>query len=51
MPTSADSTDGLEIVPSGLDGDFARGLLIMMNSRDRNFQLYGWDDVAKGIRR
>jgi len=49
MITSADSTDGLEIVPSGLPGDLARVLLVMMNSRDRNFQLYGWGEVAKRI--
>jgi 3-phytase len=50
VTTPADSTDGVDIVPSGLPGDFARGLLVMMSSRDRNFQLYRWDDVASRIR-
>jgi 3-phytase len=45
LTTPADSTDGVDIAPSGLTGDLARGLLVMMNSRDRNFQLYRWDDV------
>jgi 3-phytase len=51
LSTPADSTDGVDIEPKGLSGEFARGLLVMMNSRDRNFQLYSWDDVAKGITR
>jgi 3-phytase len=51
LTTPADSTDGVDIEPMGLSGEFARGLLVMMNSRDRNFQLYSWDDVAKGITR
>lgn len=49
--TSADSTDGLDIVTSGLRGDFAGGLLVMMNSRDRNFHLYRWTDVTRLIPR
>lgn len=51
VATQADSTDGLEIVPSGLAGDFAGGLLVMMNSRDRTFQLYRWADVMKHLPR
>jgi 3-phytase len=49
LTTPADSTDGVDIETQGLGDDFAQGLLVMMNSRDRNFQLYSWDAVAKGI--
>jgi hypothetical protein len=49
MNTPADETDGVEVVPSGLSGDFARGLLVMMNSGSLNFQLYRWQDVASRI--
>lgn len=45
--TQADSTDGLEVVTSGLADSFPGGLLAMMNSRGRNFQLYRWQDVAR----
>lgn len=51
VATQADSTDGLEVVPSGLPGDFTGGLLVMMNSRGRNFQLYRWADVVKQLGR
>jgi 3-phytase len=51
LSTPADSTDGVDIETKGLGDDFAQGLLVMMNSRDRNFQLYSWDAVAKGITR
>ncbi|MEQ1574865.1 MAG: phytase [Vicinamibacterales bacterium] len=47
--TSADSTDGLEIVSGGLPGDFRGGLLVMMNSRGRNFQFYRWTDVQRRL--
>jgi 3-phytase len=49
LTTPADSTDGVEIVRAGLAAEFARGLLVMMNSRGHNFQLYRWDDVARRI--
>jgi myo-inositol-hexaphosphate 3-phosphohydrolase len=46
ITTAADSTDGIEVVSSGLGEPIADGLLIMMNSRNRNFLLYRWADVA-----
>lgn len=49
--TSADSTDGLDVVTSGLTGDFAGGLVVMMNSRGRTFHLYKWADVAQHLPR
>ena len=44
VPTDADDTDGLETVATPLPG-FPRGLLVMMNSRARNFLSYRWEDV------
>jgi len=44
VPTVADDTDGIDVVATPLPG-FPRGLLVMMNSRDRNFLLYRWQDI------
>lgn len=41
----ADSTDGLEVVSMPLGARFPRGLMIAMNSKDRNFLVYDWRDV------
>ncbi len=40
--TSADETDGLEIASRPLGRQFPRGVLVMMNSKGRNFFLYPW---------
>jgi hypothetical protein len=48
--TEADATDGIEIVPLDLGSPFSGGLLVMMNSRARNFQLYRWEDVEAALR-
>jgi 3-phytase len=47
--TPADSTDGLEVVSSALDGRFGGGALVMMNSSARNFLMFKWDDVAAAM--
>jgi 3-phytase len=44
IPTMSDATDGLELAAQPLPG-FPRGLLVMMNSGPRNFQIYEWQDV------
>ncbi len=41
LETQADGTDGLEVTSRALPG-FPRGLLVMMNSRPRTFQVYDW---------
>ena len=43
--TTADQTDGLEATAVALPG-FPRGLLVMMNSRSKNFLMYRWEDVV-----
>jgi 3-phytase len=42
----ADSTDGLEVLSASLGPKFARGLMVAMNSKGRNFLVYGWEDMA-----
>jgi 3-phytase len=39
---SASSTDGIEALARPLGSRFPRGLLVVMNSSRRNFQLYNW---------
>lgn len=40
--SSADETDGMEVTPRPLGKQFPHGVLVMMNSRARNFLLYPW---------
>lgn len=40
--SAADETDGLEVTARALRTPFARGMLVMMNSRGKNFFLYPW---------
>lgn len=49
IPTTADSTDGLEVTSTPLPG-FPAGLLAMMNSTPRNFLLYQWHELAARLR-
>lgn len=44
----ADSTDGLEITSAALGPAFPNGLMAAMNSKERNFLLFRWEDVAAG---
>jgi 3-phytase len=44
LPTASDETDGLDVTSRPLPG-YPRGLLVMMNSRQRNFLIYRWEDV------
>jgi 3-phytase len=48
VPTTADATDGLEVLAEPLPG-FDGGLLVMMNSRPRNFLLFPWAAVASRL--
>jgi 3-phytase len=47
--TQADSTDGIEATVADLGPRFPEGLLAMMNSRGRNFQLYDLRDLMRSI--
>jgi 3-phytase len=42
----ADGTDGLEVTSASLGAGFPDGLWVAMNSGQRNFLLYRWQDVA-----
>ncbi|MCX7967608.1 MAG: phytase [Armatimonadetes bacterium] len=42
IETSADETDGVEVTPKSIGALFPQGVLVMMNSKGRNFLLYPW---------
>jgi 3-phytase len=48
IPTTADATDGLEATSRPLPG-FPHGLLIMMNSRGRNFLVFRWENIEAAL--
>jgi 3-phytase len=45
LPTASDETDGLDVTSRPLPG-YPRGLLVMMNSSQRNFLVYRWEDIG-----
>jgi 3-phytase len=42
----ADGTDGLDVTSSPLGPDFPDGLMIAMNSANKNFLMFRWRDIA-----
>jgi 3-phytase len=46
----ADATDGLDVTSTPLGAEFPDGMLVAMNSRNRNFLLVRWSDVAATLR-
>lgn len=46
----ADATDGLDVTSTRLPG-FRKGLLVVMNSKDRNFLIADWSDIERAIRK
>lgn len=47
----ADDTDGIEAVSKPLGERFPEGILAVMNSKDRNFLIFDWRDIRKGLPR
>jgi 3-phytase len=47
LTTGTDSTDGLDLTTAGVSDRLAGGLLVMMNSAGRNFQIYDLRDVLR----
>lgn len=45
----ADDTDGLEATTAPLGPAFPRGALVVMNSAGRNFWIYDWRDIERGL--
>ena len=45
----ADDTDGLEVTTQSLGPAFPRGALVAMNSNGRNFWIYDWRDIERGL--
>lgn len=46
VATGADSTDGIEVTSRNLGPRFPNGIVVVMNSKDRNFLVYKWEDFA-----
>lgn len=40
-------TDGIEVTSESLGPKFPEGILVVMNSKGRNFKVYDWRDIAK----
>lgn len=49
VPIGADATDGLDACACNLGTPFEQGLVAAMNSKDRNFWLYRWHDIATAM--
>ena len=49
VATDADSTDGMEVSGAALGTDFGKGLVVVMNSRGRNFWFYRLEDFLGAI--
>lgn len=48
--TGADSTDGIEICPRPLGNRFPNGILVAMNSKDKNFLIYDLARIRRALR-
>lgn len=46
----ADETDGIEVTSANLGPAYPRGLMVAMNSKDRNFVLCDWRRIATALR-
>lgn len=49
IPTPCDSTDGLDATTTPLGPDFPEGMLVMMNSKDKNFMLFDLREVKRAV--
>ncbi len=45
----ADDTDGIEAISRPLGERFPEGMLVVMNSKDRNFLVFDWRDIRKHL--
>jgi 3-phytase len=51
VATDADSTDGVEASGAALGSDFRKGLVVVMNSRERNFLYFRLEDFLGAVKR
>ncbi|CAF0930341.1 unnamed protein product [Rotaria sordida] len=49
IKTRADKTDGIEVTSSSLNKNFPHGLLIVMNTIEKNFLLYDWRNIENEL--
>ncbi len=45
----SDETDGIEITSASLGPEFPNGMMVAMNSKAKNFLIYKWESIAKGV--
>lgn len=43
----ADETDGIEVISERVGSQFPNGLVVVMNSKGRNFLVYRWEDFIR----
>lgn len=43
----ADETDGIEVISERVGSRFPEGLVVVMNSKDKNFLVYRWEDFIR----
>ncbi|MFX8871888.1 hypothetical protein ABTM94_19385, partial [Acinetobacter baumannii] len=44
-----DATDGIEVVSAPLGSAFPEGMFIAMNSKPKNFLVFNWRDIRRGL--
>jgi len=49
IKTRAVKTDGIDATSANLNSYFPNGLLIVMNEIDKNYLVYDWRDIEKGL--
>lgn len=50
VPTAADATDGIEVLSKPLGKGFPKGMVVMMNSKGKNFLLFPWERLASAAK-
>jgi 3-phytase len=50
IPTVADATDGIETSSRTFGAGYRKGIVVMMNSKAKNFMLFPWEKVAGQLR-
>jgi hypothetical protein len=51
VATEADATDGMEASGAAMGPEFRKGLVVVMNSRERNFLYFRLEDFLGAVKR
>jgi 3-phytase len=49
IDTPADSTDGMEVTSRDLGSEFPKGIVVMMDSKNKRFLIFDWREIASRI--